>query len=772
MKRVLQYLPAKLHLLFLTRKDPPFPMGLWNSRQLLTELRAADLRFTREETQAFLEKHLRKRLPDQIVGVLNGRTEGWIAALQLIQISLTGAADPDQLVQHYLDSDRSITDYLMDEVISRQPAEIVDFLAVTAIFERFCVPLCDDLLSGRKAAPDARGILDRIEKDNLFLVPLGSERRWYRYHHLFQSLLRRHLKQNMNPKRTERLHQRAGNWFAGQGLVEEALHHFLAAGDADAAARLLEDNMHSAIDNDLSRRTLGRWLDMFPKSAVDQYPGLVVAKTYQKMFYWDFISMGPLLDHAEALLRNPDMVIEEARRLKLLQDVVIQRAFFFYWRGDIEAALRHARQALEVIPKERSYAFTLANLYTALALALSGRRGEARQLLSEALLEDCAEGSRNAGVLLVALTGINYYAGDLNAVEETAKRILTDHESVPVSDYWYAYALYFLACSAYERNLLDSASEHFGRIEQMRYTVTTRLYQEALIGLAIIAWAKGETDQAWECAAAARSFAMEKSDPYSLQIANSFHIRMQILAQNVRCNPADTAPPEDDSNKVWLEIPSLTSAECQVHRGTRAGCAAALQIAEEGLQQARKHHNTRQVIQFLAVKAVALKCAGRLDEALETLEKNLHMAEPLGFVRTFLDRGPPMAELLAALLEKTPETPYLQGLLDAFAAERQSERHASESSQEGQGRRFAPAPDETLPDGLSDRELDVLMLLQERLTNKEIAQQLFVSAETVKTHVSKIIQKLQVKNRRQAVDAARKLNLLPERRRRSPNPSR
>jgi LuxR family maltose regulon positive regulatory protein len=371
----------------------------------------------------------------------------------------------------------------------------------------------------------------------------------------------------------------------------------------------------------------------------------------------------------------------------------------------------------------------------------------------------------------VGLTAINYYAGDLTAVEETAKRILTVHESIPVPDFWYAYGPYFLACSAYERNLLDTAAEHFGRIEQMRHTVTTRLYQDALIGLAITAWAKGETDRAWECAAAAHSFAREKSDPYSLQIAESFQLRMKILSGYERGDPADTAPAEDDSNKVWLETPSLTSAEYLVHRGTRADCEAALQIAEEGLQQAKKHHNTRQVIQFLAVKAVALKCVGRLDEALETLEETLQLAEPLGFVRTFLDRGAPMAELLTALLEKESENPYLHGLLDAFAAERPSERHTRESTGENSRRRSAPAPDETLLDGLSDRELDVLILLQERLTNKEIAQRLFVSPETVKTHVSRIIQKMNVKNRRQAVDAARKLNLLPERRRRSPNSS-
>jgi LuxR family maltose regulon positive regulatory protein len=769
MTRVLLYLPDKLHVLLLTRKDPPFPLGLWSTRQWLVELRAADLRFTREETQAFFEKRLRKRLTDRAVGMLNGRTEGWVAALQLVQLSLATAKDPEQLVRRYSDSDRSITDYLMDEVVSHQPAEIIDFLATTAILERFCVPLCDYLLSGHKAAPDTRDIITRIEKENLFVVPLDNERRWYRYHHLFQSLLKHHLMENLPAKQRTRLHQHAGKWFAGQGLIEEALHHFLVARDVGAAAALLEDNLHNAIDNDLSRRTLARWLAMFPKSAVDQHPALGVATSYQKMTHWDFISMEPLLDQAEALLRNPAFPIEETRRLNLLQDVDIQRAFFFYWRGDIEAALRLTRQSLSVIPKEHRYAHNLAVLYTALAEALSGRRDEALQLLSEALIEDCAEGSRNAGVFLVAQTGVYYYAGDLNAVEVTAKQILSVHKTVFVPDFWYAYAPYFLACSAYERNLLDTAAEYFGQVEQMRYVISTRLYQDALMGLALAAWAKGETDRAWEYAAAARSFAREKSDPYSLQIANSFQTRMAILSGNVRDDPAKTAPPEDDSNKVWLEIPSLTLAEYQVHQSTFAECTAALQSVEDGLQQAKHHHNTRQVIQFLAVKAVALKCAGRLNESLETLEETLQMAEPLGFVRTFLDRGPLMAELLKALLEKSPENPYLHRLLDAFAAERPSERHTAVSSGEQRRLRSNTVPDEALPAELSNREIDVLIQLQERLSNKEIAQRLFISPETVKTHLSNIYQKLNVKNRRQAVDVSIRLDLLPERRRRKSN---
>ena len=771
MTRVLQYLPEKLHVLLLTRKDPPLPLGLWRSRQWLAELRAADLRFTRQETQVFFEKRLRKRLSDQSVDFLNGRTEGWVAALQLVELSLSPAEDPEQLVGRYAERDRSITEYLMDEVVSRQPSEVIDFLAITAHFERFCVPLCDYLLSKHKAAPDTRGIINRIEKENLFLVPLDNERLWYRYHHLFQSLLKQHLKEKLSPKRISQFHLRAGKWFGGQGLVEEALHHFLVAGDVDTAAALLEDNMHSAIDNDLSRRTLGRWLDMFPESAVDQHPAFQVATTYQKMFRWDYISIGPLLDKAEALLRNPSFPIEETRRLKLLGDIDLQRAFFFFWRGDIEAALRHTRQSLGVISKEHNYAHTVAILYMTLAQALSGRRDEALQLLADALIEDCAEGSRNAGVFLLIRTVIYHYAGDLNAVEETAKQILSLHETVPMPDYWYAYALYYLAYSAYERNLLDTAEKHFGRIEQMHYTISTRLYQDALIGLALVAWAKGETDRAGEYTVAAQLIARERSSPGSLQIANSFQTRMAILSGNVVEDPAKTTPHEDDSSKVFLEIPSLTRAEYQVSRNTPAECAAALRSVEEGLQQAKQHHNTRQVIQFLAVKALALKCTGRLNEALEALKETLRLAEPLGYVRTFLDRGPLMAELLKALLEKSPENPYLQRLLDAFAAERPSEKRMTASSGDNLRKNARSEPPATNQPriskppphhGLTGREIEILPMLSEGLSNKEIAARLYIAPVTVKTHLQHIYKKLNVNNRIEALKKVREMGIIAD----------
>jgi LuxR family maltose regulon positive regulatory protein len=771
MTRVLQYLPQQLHVLLLTRRDPPLPLGLWSSRQWLAELRAADLRFTRQETQAFFENRLRKRLSDQTIGLLDRRTEGWAAALQLVQLSLSPAGDPGQLVGRYADCDRSIAEYLMDEVVSRQPSEVIDFLTITAILERFCAPLCDYLLPEHKAAPDTRTIISRIEKENLFLVALDDARMWYRYHHLFHSFLKQHLKEKLSPERISQFHQRAGKWFAGQELVEEALHHFLAAGDVDTAAALLEDNMHSAIDSDLSRRTLARWLAMFPQSAENQHPVLLVAHSHLKMANWNFSGIAQLLDRAEALLRDPAFSIDPTRRQRLEGDYHALRARHLYWQaGDTEGTLRHARQASRIVPRKHRYTHTIVIMYTAFAQALSGRRDEALQLLAEALIEDCAEGSRNMAALLTAQAAIHCYAADLNAAEETAKHILSAPETVAIPKTWQGYAHHFIGSAAYERNLLDCAAEHFGRVVQMRYLVSTRPCQDALLGLALVARARGTRAKAREYVNSARVFALEMNDSYSLKMAESLQTRLALFSDE---DPR--VPPENgsiiDSNKFWLEIPSLTRAEYQVHRGTPAECAAALHCVEEGLQQAKQHHNTRQVIQFLALKAVALKCAGRLNQALEVLEETLHLAEPLGFVRTFLDRGPLMAELLKMLSGKSPENPYLQRLLDAFAAARPPEKPMTASSGDKRRKNAPLEPHATTKPtiskqpphhGLTGREIEILPLLAEGLSNKEIAARLYIAPVTVKTHLQHIYKKLNVNKRIEALKKVREMGIIAD----------
>ena len=760
MSRLVQYLPDHLHLVIATRADPVLPLARWRVSNWLVEIRAAELRFFPEETHAFFASPLEGRLSDDSIERIAARTEGWVAGLEMARLSLASSDDPEALARRFSGSDRVVVQFLMDEVVSTQTDEVKRFFAVTSMLERFCAPLCDHLLGEESGIPDSRRLIELLAKENLFLVPLDGDGTWYRYHHLFQTLLSSRIETALPQNRQTQIHHHAGEWFAGQGYIEEAIRHLIAAEDLDAAAALVEEDMHGVLEKDLSRRTLRRWLKMFPEEAEKQRPALLVAHTYLRMFNWDLAGMVSLISQAESLLKEPDCVIPETRRHSLLSDIDVLRAFCLYWQGDAEGALHHARRGMRRSePKSHSYSNALAVMYASGAKAICGQMDDALDLLDEALAADCSVGSPSASHLLVAKSAILFNAADLGAADENSRRILRVHKKAPQPDWWVGYAYHLLGSIAYERNLLDVAADQFGHLEQMRYRVNTRLYHDALIGLALIAWARADAEKAKDLTDRAFSFAIEASDSLSMHISDLIWVRLAILSGDVLADPAPSKPAVD-SNQFWLVSPSLTHAEYMVNRANHRDCSAGLDCVEKGLQMARNHHNARLEIQFLAVKAVALKCAGRRNQALELLEKTLNMAEPHGLVRSFVDRGPGMAELLSALSAKRPENLYAKSLLDAFRDKTPSDRTVSKGEKEP-NRTEQPA--EALhSNGLTNRELDILMLLSERLTNKQIAERLSISPVTVKAHNLNIYRKLNVHSRRQVVVRAEQLALLPK----------
>ena len=758
--RVIKHLPRGVHLVVATRIDPAWPMALWRLRNWLNEVRASDLLFSKKETRMLFSQSLEGPLAAETVDMLHRQTEGWIAGLQLARLSFANMRAADRLARKFSHSDRLVVDFLMEEVVAQQPLEILEFLEATALTKRFCAPLCEFMLVDESEMIDCRRLIMQLERQNLFIISLDGEKYWYRYHHLFQNLLKHHLTARLTPQRKTHLQQRAAQWFAGEGLIEEAIELYIEAGNVNAAAGLVEENLYAAIDEDLSRQKLGRWLNMFPDIAISRQPALKVALSYLNLFRWDFKTMTTLLDQTEALLHDPAIAIGKSRRLMLQGDIDVQRANLYYWKGDVEGALKHALQALRVIPQSHRFAYNMAITYAALSRALLGRRYEALIMLDEALTDDLSAGSRNAAQLLVAKTAIHYYQGEFNAVEEAAKQILKIHEIVSLPEYWYGYAHYFLGCVAYERNYLDTAANHFRRVMQMRYRVTTRVYQEVTIGLALVACARGELDKAREYAVSARSFAMEMGDPYSNEISDSLQVRMAIFFGKRRNLPAKASSISVDSTKLWLETPSLTRAEHLVRKNTTADCRTAYRFIQDFLKGTQKYHNTRQRIQFKALKVVALHCSGRRDEALKVLEEVLCLAKPSGFVRIIADRGPRMAEMLELLSKRRPHDTYLHRLLDAFHCEKVPEKVSNPDRCDAPEMSGTNARESKI---LSNREIDVLMLLEKRLSNKEIADQLFVSPETIKKHTINIYRKLKVNNRRQATAAARQRGLLPVR---------
>ena len=459
--RMVEEVPERLRVMALGRRDPPWPLGRWRGKGWLNELRARDLRFSRDEIREFFAGDDGPSLDVAEIDGLGSRTEGWAVGLQLAKISVARASDPHERARRFSGDNRLVVDYLVSEVLANQPPDMLELLAVTAPLERFCAALCADLLEEGCPDSDAKGLLARLERDHLFLVPLDAEHRWFRYHHLFRQLLLQRLPELASPERRARISARAAQWFAGEGLAEEAIRLLIDAGDLDEAAGLLGRYLHSVIDEDFSRRILRRWLALFPPGAETGRLSLLLAKGYLGVARWDLEGIADLVSRARACGRRND-----ADPI-LTADLEALSAFLAYWQGDAAKAQKDADRALELLgDTDGGIARSMALIYRAGALARMGRYLEARSFLGDAIREDLSRGSRRAGDLLHVLAMLDLYHCELDAVEETTRKMIAIDKTAPMPVYVRAFAPYLLGVVALERDLPAERKNDFARLKR------------------------------------------------------------------------------------------------------------------------------------------------------------------------------------------------------------------------------------------------------------------------------------------------------------------
>ena len=302
MRHLLRYLPPRLHLVILTRSDPPLYLGRMRVAQQITEIRVADLRFGPTETRRFVQDRVDQPLNDEMINSLQARTEGWITGLQVAGIALQNQS-PVQFQAHFGGSDRLLAGYLVEEVIAGLPQAVTEFLTRTALVDRFCAPLGDALMADSAWPASSRRLIEQVQAQNLFVVSLDDEGRWYRYHDLFRDFLLRRLKNEQDEAGLAELHQRAAAWLAQAGLIEEALRHILAAGDETRAAELVEAQLQPLLNRQVPAPVLARWLDLFPERSIQAHPGLLIAQLYLFAVCWDLAAMAAALDRADALMQ-------------------------------------------------------------------------------------------------------------------------------------------------------------------------------------------------------------------------------------------------------------------------------------------------------------------------------------------------------------------------------------------------------------------------------------------------------------------------------------
>jgi len=758
---LLENLPPGLLAVVSGRADPPLPLARLRARGQLAELRAAELRFTTEEAAALLGAAAGPVLPDTAVVALTARTEGWAAGLQLAALSLRGRTDAAGFVAAFSGSHRFVLDYLADEVLDGQPGQVRAFLLETSVLERLSGELCD-AVTGRTGS---QAMLHHIERAGLFLVPLDEVRGWWRYHHLFADLLRARL-QAEQPGRVQELHRAAAAWCGEHDLADDAVRHALAAGDAAWAAQLVERHVDA-----LLRRsegvTLRRWLSTLPPEVLRARPRLCLAQGFNAVVSGQVEAIEPLLDDAERAFAaigsqppEPPVGPAEGVLANVPAGIAFLRAELARLRGDAARAVDWDRQALAQLGESDFYLRTLVRANLAVADWLRGQLGQAERSLAEVLAERRAASEGYLATRVCHDLGqVQRAQGNLDAALATYRQALEIAGEGCGQSPHLGMAHVGLAEVLYERDELAAALDHAIRgVTLCRQLAFTPPLAAGLAILARIRQAQGDAAAALEAMGEARQAELSPQvvallNPVPSQRARLLLAQGDVSAAAQWAKAAGLGP--DDEPDYPREPGYLVLARVLLAQD-RPGPALAL--LQRLLATAASQGRTGSIIEIQALRALALAASGDHASALGALAEVLTPACRQGYVRVFADEGAPMRALLARLSavqrdQRAPARGVHAGYLAALL------RACGPADAVPPQRRAAAVPG--LVEQLTARELEILALLAAGTPNPRIAEELVVTLDTVKKHVTHVLGKLGAANRTEAAARARQLSLIP-----------
>jgi LuxR family maltose regulon positive regulatory protein len=749
---LLERLPPQLRLVLVTRADPALPVARLRARGELSEVRAADLRFTDAETSEFLATTTGRALAEADVAALGHRTEGWIASLQLAAISLRDRADPAAFIAGFAGDDRFVVDYLVEEVLDEQAPEVRDFLLRTAVLDRLTGSLCDAVTGGTGGSR----LLESLERRNLFVVPLDDRREWYRYHHLFADMLRARLLQQA-PDSVAGLQRRASGWFADRGDIEPAIRHALAAGDDARAAELAEVAVPE-LRRARRESVLRRWAHEFPAAVVQNRPVLAIGLVSGLMASNEFDEVEGRLRDIEAMLAEPrsDLVVVDTDELARLPAAIeTYRSGLALVAGDPAATVRHADAARERAAPGDDLTRSAAAALAGLAHWSEGDL-EAAHTAYRAGADGLARADHIADVLgcSLALADLELALGRLGAAERTLDAALALAERHrPENGVLRGTADMLVAQSrvAWHRDDLVTAADLVRRADDLGESAGLPQHPYRWrVALARLRTAEGDHATALALLdEAERVYVGDFLPP--VHPIHATRARVLLRAGDVAAAGRwahDHGLSPDDDLDYLREYEHLTLARVLLARHLSDRATAPLTEAGSLLGRllaaAAAGGRLGTVLEVEILRARALHLAGEDHPALAALEHAVDLAEGDGWIRPFVDAGPGLAPVLRALGGRRPGSELVARLLAAPAAA---------------APRTAP-PSGGLVDPLSDRELDVLRLLASDLDGPAIARELVVSLNTVRTHTKHIYTKLDVNNRRSAVSRAHQLGLL------------
>ena len=732
---LLEHLPPQMHLVIATREDPPLPLARLRARGQLTEVRASDLRFTLAEAAGFLNQVMELGLSAEDIAALETRTEGWIAGLQLAAISMQGHRDATSFIKSFTGSHHFVVDYLVEEVLHQQSESVQTFLLRTSILERLCGPLCDAVLRGPAAS--GHETLAYLQQANLFIIPLDNERRWYRYHHLFADLLRQRLHQSTASSAGDvaELHRRASQWYEDNGLEIEAFHHATAADDVERAARLVEGEEMPLHFRGAAASVL-KWLESLPTMVLDARPSLWVIYASALLFVSQLTGVEQKLQAAEAALQGAEL---DDKTRDLVGHIASIRATVAVAQNNVDAIIAQSRRALHYLHPDNLPVRTATTWTLGVAYQLQGSRAAAGRAYTEAISISQAIGHYIITILAtIGLGNIQEVENQLHLAAETYQHVLqlTGDPPLPVA----CEAHLGLARIFYEWNDMDAAQQHGQQsVLLARQVEHTDRFVASEVFLARLKLARGDVDGATGMLTKVGQLVRQYNFVHRMAEVAAAHA-LALLHQGDLATAAHLAQMHN--------LPAIQARVCLA----RGDTSAALAVLQPLRQQAEAKGWADERLKVMVLQAVAHQAHGEKDKAVQVLGEALALAAPGGFIRIFVDEGIPMAQLLAEAATRGMMPAYTGRLAAAFEAEKQR------SGGESPLRPFPPSRPGIEP--LSQREWEILQLIAEGLSNREIGERLFLALDTVKGHNQRIFGKLQVQRRTEAVARARELGLL------------
>ncbi len=762
---LIEFLPPAIHMVISGRTDPPLPISRLRVRGDVNEIRTPQLRFTKGEMATYLNDLLGFDLSAEGIAALETRTEGWIASLKLAALSMQGRDDWQEFITKFSGSNRYIIDYLVDEVMARQPEEVQTFLRRTSILERFCAPLCEYVIDD----PGASNVLDYIERANLCLIPLDDHREWYRYHHLFADFLNQKLRE-IEPERITELHLRASQWYKDAGLADEAIQHALMAGDLGGATRLVDG---IAIDLVVRREPnkLLKLVAQLPYELYKSYPMLCTIHAFALVFTGQLDMVEPALALAEANHDNAGVAPNHGY-------ITTVRAYLANHEGDLLKATKLTEQALDELQSAPANQMTLifqgsAVIWSGVNNRHLGNLDKAKQLFVEA-----AEINQKAGNYYAALASFEQQAqlavmrGQLHQAVELYEDGLKlaqdwmDAEGKPRGSLIAAAGPQLgLGVVLYQLNDLEGANIHLQRSANLYELGELPKRVDAYTILALLKLASGDIESSIELLN--KAIAMEETitdqsvDTTDLPSRVRLRILLSrakpgmdyLLASAIRRMDAFGLTPNDE-----VDFSSPSGYPCEYNYSDLAYLLIAQNQASEALplltrllQAAIEMGRHGDEIRYLVMIAMGHHALGDWQTALDFLGHALTQAEPEGYVRLFVDEGQPMMDLLQIAISQNVAPDYASKLLPAFP------KYVLKPIPIEQERKFNA---EVLAEPLSERELEVIRLMADGYKYREIAERLVVSINTVRFHTRNVYGKLSANNRTQAISRAKELSLL------------